>query len=252
MAQEPIDYELVVADLEAKRAALEAAIAAFRQVLNIGAHVSLGSAVQGASKPIDPATIPDDAFFGLSIGEACKKYLQMVKRKQSVKEIADALDRGGLPHTSSNFAATVATMLNRAAKADPELVRVGRGEWGLAGWYGNRRPKPIERPRKAKRTKATERKVKAVARPQKRKATAHDATKLKTQTATTQPASVRHLATEILREEGGPLHVDEVVKRIKSRSGRKVNKDTLSALFSGAKNRDLFTKTAPNTYGLIA
>ena len=71
--------------------------------------------------------IPDDAFFGLSIGEAAKKYLMMVKKKQSVREIADALDRGGLPHTSSNFVATVGTMMNRTAQ-ELDLVRVGRGE----------------------------------------------------------------------------------------------------------------------------
>jgi hypothetical protein len=160
LPQEPVDYEAVLADLEAKRAVLDSAIAALRQVANAGGQLLPvgGLSGGGGDKAIDPASIRDDAFFGLSIGEAGKKYLQMVKRKQSVKEIADALERGGLPHTSANFVNTVGTMMNRAAAGDPELVRVGRGEWGLAGWYGNRRPKP-EPPKKVKRAK---RKTKAV------------------------------------------------------------------------------------------
>ena len=157
MSQEPFDFEAVITHLEAKRASLDAAISALRLALDMGATTALsGATPSAATKPIDPANIRDDAFFGLSIGDAAKRYLEMVKRKQSIKEIADALDRGGLPHTSSNFMNTVGTMLNRAAKNDPELVRVGRGEWGLAGWYGNRRPKP-EPP---KRTRARARKRK--------------------------------------------------------------------------------------------
>jgi hypothetical protein len=152
-----IDYEAVLADLEAKRASLDTAIAALRVTMNLSASAAPGASAMPSAKPIDPASIQDDAFFGLSIGEAAKKYLQMVRRKQSVKEIAEALERGGLPHTSANFVNTVGTMLNRAALSDPEFVRVGRGEWGLAAWYGNRRPKPPEPVKKTKRSRrATE------------------------------------------------------------------------------------------------
>ncbi len=55
-----------------------------------------------------------------------------MKRKQSIREIADALDRGGLPHASGDFLGTVTTMFGRHAKKDLDLVRVGRGDWGLA------------------------------------------------------------------------------------------------------------------------
>jgi hypothetical protein len=150
MANEQIDPEAVLADLIAKRDALDGAIAAIRAAYGLAQPAPQGGSPVG--RPIDPSSIPDDAFFGLSIGEAAKKYLGIMKRKQSIREIAEALDNGGLPHSSTNFFNTVATMLNRAAKGDPELVRVGRGEWGLAGWYGNRRPKP-EPPRKQKRSK---------------------------------------------------------------------------------------------------
>src|SRR4051812_35637611 len=122
MAQEPVNYEAVLADLPAKRDSLDAAIAAIEQLKGVGQMSGDGGA---PAKPIDPSSIPDDAFFGLSVVEATKKYLSIVKRKQSVKEIADALDRGGLPHSSSNFVGTVSTMLRRAN--DPDLAKVGRG-----------------------------------------------------------------------------------------------------------------------------
>lgn len=157
MAQDPNEYyEGVLADLVTKRDAIDAMIANLRQIMSLGTPSSIAGtagSVAAVSKPIDPASIRDDAFFGLSIAEAAKRYLEMVKRKQSVKDIADALERGGLPHTSNNFVNTVGTMINRASMTDPELVRVGRGEWGLAGWYGNRRPKPVEVPKKRRSKK---------------------------------------------------------------------------------------------------
>jgi hypothetical protein len=141
VSQEPINYEVVLNDLERQKAAIENAIAALRQaMIALGGQLSAGSAA--SELPIDPFKIPGDAFFGMSIGEAAKKYLSMVKKKQTVQEIADALERGGLPHTSANFAQTVRTMVNRQAKEDSDLVRVGPGaSWGLSDWYGNRRPK---------------------------------------------------------------------------------------------------------------
>jgi hypothetical protein len=242
---EPVDYEAVIADLDAKRAALDAAIAALRLAVSIGAQVTMGTAGAVPAKPIDPASIPDDAFFGLSIGEAAKKYLLMVKRKQSVREIADALERGGLPHTSSNFVNTVATMLNRTAK-DQELVRVGRGEWGLAAWYGNRRPKqePVKKTPKRAQSKA-ERSIKL--RP-----TANKESSASSPGATVMEPSVRQLAERTLRAAGKPLHLTEILKRIEAETGRQVKRDTLAGLFSIAvRKNDMFTKTGPGTFGMI-
>ncbi len=146
---EPIDYEAVLGDLEAKRAALDGAIVAIRQMLAAGANSGTAGGV--TVRQVDPENIPNDAFFGLSIGEAAKKYLTLVKRKQSTRAIADALERGGLPHTSTNFLNTVTTMLSRQARVDSELTKVGR-EWGLAAWYGNRR---ASQPRKRTKKKAS-------------------------------------------------------------------------------------------------
>jgi hypothetical protein len=72
---------------------------------------------------------------------------------RQIPEIAEALERGGLHHTSTDFVGTVRTMISRQARLDPELVKVSRGEWGLAAWYGNRRPKaePATKAGKGKR-----------------------------------------------------------------------------------------------------
>jgi len=130
---EAIDYEAVLADLEAQKTALEAAIAGIRQMLGRGPQ-TVPSAPTG--RP-ESTVIESDTFFALTVGEAAKKYLRMTKRKQSAAAIAEALDEGGLHHTSKSFPNTVRTALIR----DPEVVQVGRGEWGLAEWYPGRRRK---------------------------------------------------------------------------------------------------------------
>lgn len=232
MAQEVINYEAVLADLEAKRTALDAAIAALRQVLSLGTDVNF-SGTANASRPVDAATIPDDAFFGLSIVEAAKKYLSIVKRKQSVKEIADALDRGGLAHTSSDFVNTVRTMMNRQAVNDPELVRVGPGDWGLSAWYGNRRPK--QEPKKVKRAPRSS---------PKRQTTS------KADDVVRQPTLMEY-AADVIRNNGGPMTVEAILAGVEARAHRKVGRATLVGMLAEkVRKGEVFTRPAESTYGL--
>jgi hypothetical protein len=241
MAHETIDYEAVLVDLEAKRAALDAAIAALRQVMSLGASTASPFAPGQSARQVDPANIPDDAFFGLSIGEAAKKYLTIVKRKQSVREIADALERGGLPHTSSDFVNTVGTMLGRYSKVDSEMVRVGRGDWGLASWYGNRRPKvePVKKG-KAKRAKRDGR-----ARASKPKL-------LTAARSAVDGGGLLDHAEAVLREHGSALDIADLLKRVGERAGRDVAKTTLVGMLSKkVREQDTFSRPSPGTYGLI-
>ena len=211
MANEPVnDVAAFRAKLLSQKAAIDEMLAALDRYAAAGVAV----VVPPTEQTVDPADIPDDAFFGMSIGEAAKKYLSMVKKKQSIREIADALDSGGLPHASGDFAGTVATMLRRHANKDPELVRVGRGDWGLSAWYGNRRPakqqatvsKPS--PKKAKRAR-TSRKVSA-------------------------SMSTKDMAASVIRERGEPMHIQDLMGAIKEKFGRSVLKDTLAGDLSGA------------------
>ncbi len=233
-----IDYAAVLKDLESRKAVLEAMIANTRQLLGLVASpVSATTTGEGG----EPEDLRGHPFLGMSIGEAAKKYLTMVKQKQTVKQIADALEIGGLHHVSSNFPATVATMVNRYAKGDPDLLNIGRGEWALAAWYGNRRPKAPEPPKKRKGRRA----AKSASR-------ASETAQSDLKQEATQP-SARRLAEEVLRTAGQPLHIDEIVKRIEALPrGRKVDKATLASVFSGyVKKNHVFTRTAPSTYALV-
>ena len=232
MATEPVNYEAVLVDLRARRASIDAAIAAIEQFQTALA----GQPGEGiAVRQMDPTSISEDAFFGLSIVEAAKKYLGMVKRKQSIKEIADALDRGGLPHTSTNFVATVATMLRRAN--DPDLAKVGRGDWGLAGWYGNRRPKqePVKRTKKAKRAKPVKSKLVSIPHADSADETLMEATEA------------------VLRAHGQGLHVDELLAKVRERTGRDVARATLVGMLAEkVRKGEKFARPEPSVYALVA
>lgn len=119
-----IDYGAILADLEAKKAALESLIASVRiaaasglfavgDIPSNGFHLPQG----GSGSPIKSDDIPAGAFHGKSIPEATKAYLSMVKKKQTTKEIADALHRGGMESTSDKFETIVYTALRRMKDA---------------------------------------------------------------------------------------------------------------------------------------
>jgi hypothetical protein len=91
--------------------------------------------------------IPPDAFFRMSIADAARKYLAMVKKKQTIQQIADSLEQGGITHTSKRFYGTVLTTLRRQEKQVGDIVKVGRGIWGLAEWYPNRKRKTTTEPK---------------------------------------------------------------------------------------------------------
>jgi hypothetical protein len=90
--------------------------------------------------------ISHDTFFNMTIGEAAKKYLSMVKTTKSTADIAEGLERGGLKHSSKDFATTVRSILGPRE----DFTRVPNGDWGLTEWYPG-----IGRGKKAKPEKQT-------------------------------------------------------------------------------------------------
>ena len=161
-----LDYGVFLADLEAKRAALDQAIASLRAVMAAGTiegMSSVNAAVTLASPGIHNGEIPAGAFLGKSIPESAKLYLSIVRAKQTTKEIAEAMLKGGMETTSSNFENIVGAGINRASKKDGEIVKVGRA-WALAAWYPSgiraaaaketRRARKAKKPRKQNSTKA--------------------------------------------------------------------------------------------------
>jgi hypothetical protein len=142
MASEKFDYETMIADLKAKRATLDAAIASLEAARALG---TLGQATEGAevSKVVTsgipgaenghPVELPHGAFHGKSLPAAIKLYLSAVKKKQSIREIATALREHGMESTSDNFEGVVTGSLNRL-KTLGEVLRFKDG-WGLSEWY---------------------------------------------------------------------------------------------------------------------
>lgn len=128
-------YEVVLADLRAKRDQIDQAIQAIEQVRS-GVAVPGGDQTARASQRV----APDDpgAFLGMTIVDAAKKLL--ASRRQPLKnaDIAAAFKAGGLHLTSAEPANTVGSVLTRRFNDVGDIVKVGRGTWGLAEWYPNR------------------------------------------------------------------------------------------------------------------
>ena len=131
-----IDYSVMIADLYAKRAAIDAAISGL--IAASGAMISTGDgnaaasySTQGADR--QPTELPRGAFLNKSLPAAVKLYLQSVMKKQTIKEIATALRDGGVESTSDNFENVITGCVNRM-KTNGELLRFKDG-WALAEFY---------------------------------------------------------------------------------------------------------------------
>lgn len=136
---EPINYDAVLADLRARRDQLNIAIGAIEQLgkaLTEGPPPqevipSNGSGPPSREAPGSASPIASDAFFKLSVPDAAKKYLSMIKRPAGAKEIERALREGGFQTKAKNFYANLYTSLIRS---EGTFEKVGK-KWGLTEWY---------------------------------------------------------------------------------------------------------------------
>lgn len=131
-------YEVVLADLRAKKAQIEQAISAIEALRG-------GSSLQtSASASPGPIISPGDdvdspgAFLGMSIADAAKKLLAAKRRPMRNPDIAAAFKRGGMVMNSKDVVNTIGSVLTRRANEVGDLVKVERGTWGLKEWYPNR------------------------------------------------------------------------------------------------------------------
>lgn len=172
MGSEQMDYAVILANLEAKRAALDATIASIRAAIATGVLGQVGDippSANGGGGLYSPmggsGEIPAGAFLGKSIPDAAKLYLEIVKKKQTSKEIAEALIKGGMESSSRNFQQIVHSILDRTRKANGGIVKLDRSYWGLVTWYpagllrasgsaSEKRPALRKKMKKAKAVKA--------------------------------------------------------------------------------------------------
>lgn len=134
MSDQPINYEAVLADLETRKAQLEAAISGIRLILGQSGTNPSGPSGGGSYSGMTPA---HDAFIGMSIPEAAKKHLTAVRKKLSTQELMTAMEAGGLPPSKYN---TVYAILRRRENQVGDIINM-KGDWALQEWYPNYRKK---------------------------------------------------------------------------------------------------------------
>jgi len=139
-------YQQLLVELEKERDNIE------RMIVWVKGHIEESDSVEripapAKSEPIArfPRLIPPDAFFRMPVPEAIKKYLNIVKRPKTAKEITGGLQQGGLTTKAKNLYATVYPTLLRMVQSG-EVVRVTKNEWGLTEWYPGSRKPPGEKP----------------------------------------------------------------------------------------------------------
>jgi hypothetical protein len=79
-----------------------------------------------------PMDLPSGAFLGKSMPDAIKLYLSAMRQRKNVKDIAAALQNGGMVSTSDNFESVVQASLQRL-KSIGQLLKFADG-WGLSEW----------------------------------------------------------------------------------------------------------------------
>lgn len=125
-------YEAVIADLESKIAVLRATI---DNLQSIRAMASQIPAMRTANtQPSGTTAFGHDAFFGMTVADAAKKYLAAIKKTASTQTIGEALIAGGWKTASKNIPETIRGIIGRHA----DFVRIN-GQYGLAEWYPGRK-----------------------------------------------------------------------------------------------------------------
>jgi len=143
MSTESIDYTAILRDLEAKKSTIEGAIASIRSLLALGLSGQSADALNGFVAQSENRSIP----------EAAKLYLEIIKRKQSSRQIAEALEKDGWKSNAKDFAATVNAVLNKSSKSTTSpIVKVG-GQWTLREWSHQPEAQAAARPETKRSTK---------------------------------------------------------------------------------------------------
>jgi hypothetical protein len=136
---EKVDYTKVLDDLIVEREKLDAMIGWVKVKLGQNGTESNTPTLQVTkTEPMRFPRLAPDAFFKMTVSDAIKEYLGIVKRPQTAREITDALKAGGLAFKAKNLYQTVFPTLGRMAEGK-EVDKLGDGTWGLAEWYSSGR-----------------------------------------------------------------------------------------------------------------
>lgn len=134
---------------------------------------------------------------------AAKKYLKLARRAQHTRVIADALGQGGLERPADNV---LSGILIRAAKGR-EVVKVGKGTWGLSEWYPKAPKEPAaERQKRSHRSRKASRRAPAAKKDTPQKPAAPKAL------PAVAASRFSDVALEVVQAAGGPIHATEIIE----------------------------------------
>ena len=139
-------YAAALADLRAKRDKINNTIAVLEEMSGLKLVPAQSGTVEFApSTPSGGIEETAGMYLGMSIVDASKKLLAMRKRTLGNVEIARELQAGGLAMNSKDPVNTVGSVLTRRFGEVGDVVKVGRGIWGLKEWYPGRSFKPSDK-----------------------------------------------------------------------------------------------------------
>lgn len=135
------NYAALLQHLEQQRDEIDTAIRTIRKVLGQatvvqpqaplkGEIVVISNAPKTGIDPQEPKIKPG-MFTGMQVWKAALKYLQMAKKPQNTRQMAQALMQGGLGTNAKKFDAN----LHQAMAIKPHVFKkVDVGMWGLTDW----------------------------------------------------------------------------------------------------------------------
>jgi hypothetical protein len=142
----PNPYDAVLNDLRAKREQIDQTIRLLESLRGgDGQHAAAEAAAPDAASIEKMRQINENQagmFLGMTIPDAAKKLLTIRRCALGNLEIATALQAGGLVMKSADPVNTVGAVMTRRFQQVGDIVKVGRGVWGLKEWYPNRSFKP--------------------------------------------------------------------------------------------------------------
>jgi len=148
-----VDWAAALAEIEAEIAQLQATADVIRRRLGTTGGTTTPSAGPGGGG----GGLRPNSFLKMSIPDATTKLLEMTQAKLSTQEVMDALVKGGLPPSKYN---TVYSILSRREKNVGDIINM-KGDWALAEWYPNHRPKAKGAAKETESAGTTEKKATA-------------------------------------------------------------------------------------------
>lgn len=132
-------YEPVIAEMRAQIEECQRVIVTLEMMRAKAASManSPGAVVSSPLPNSGPVTFSNDAFFGMTIADAARKYLTGIKKTATARAITDALIAGGFKSAAKNFVESVRSILSRS-----QTFVLVNGEFGLAEWYPSRKAVP--------------------------------------------------------------------------------------------------------------